>query len=1302
MTTRRHQLRRARFAAMALIAMVLIALAAAMGLVQVLLPLATRYPDFVAAQLSRRLHQPVKFKAISSQWQPSGPLLTITDLTLGPSHPGGDSLTLPHAKLKFDLGAWLRPSHRWISLRLDDMELRVEHSASGWQIRGFNAVPAGRVGVLRSLPVDLDLRNLRVDLVDEVSQRSWQLSMPRVRVVNVGDSIRFGASVRQSGTHQAAALSGRIDAATRDFELYAATRDLDFAAATRGVDLHGYEVHGGRGDLEIWVGGRGGKLASALLRYSLHDVAVVGADGRRVDLADAAGTLQATQVEGGWDLVWRGPGEPRKSIDEVGGAIAHWRGHPGARRLSLAAHAINVAPWLRLLALAPQVPKGVADWVAQAQPQARIDAAAVVWDGRGGYDASVHLSGLRAAAAGAAPGIELSHATVRADQAALSVELPAQPAVIALANEFRKPFVFTEFGGSFVVWREDGLWNIAAAGLHFDTGEMAGNAHAHLIWLGDGRRPFLSAYATIDHATVGTAPLFWPYRHMSSQLIAWLNRGLIGGDVTAGSVLVRGYLDDWPFLHNEGRFEATGVVRNATFDFDPKWPRATEVDASLDFIDDHMSIVATHANVQGVTVTHAEATIPELRYGVLGLTVQGNGSGSELLDFVRHSPVGADAIGVLDGITIGGSGKFDVQLSIPLHDPANFTLGGKVELSNADVTAAKWDMLLKDLSGPLLIDGKGFRAKDLTTTFRGSPARLSMAVGSSVTDPKNIVEASLDTSASAQTLIQGYPDLEPLVANVSGVAPFHIAVQVVSGADGAPATPVLHVQSSLVGIALDFPAPLDKPADAKLPVDLTLQLPPAGAPLAISLGDVLQIRGTLADPAKNRPTAMAMHFGSQPPQQVPASGLEVGGHTPRLDLGGWIQQAMGMGEGGAFPPLNRAHVGTDDAELFGTSLGPLQFDFVAGTQVNTVTFDGPAVKGTLKLPTTDVMTRGITAHFERLHTPTQPPSEQPAQPEAPSATSLVAPTAVPPLHVTVGDLRFGDDRLGAVVFESAPTAAGMHVSRFEAKGADFTLESQGDWNGTRESSQSHFVIDIAAHDLGNLLAAAGRGDVLAGGKDSHIRIDGTWPGAPSSFSMAWMTGELSAKVGEGQILEVKPGLGRLLGLLSIRELPSRLMLHFGDVFKSGFGFDHATATFTLKDGNAYTRDMLIAAPAANIAIHGRVGLRARDFDLSVDVTPHVGVALPVVGAVIGGPVGAAAGLVVQGLVGKGINKAAGINYQVTGSWDKPNVVKVDGSPAPSTSIAPAFPMPAVPTTTAPAPAPPARASTVAPATSGSG
>ncbi|MGC1550881.1 MAG: AsmA-like C-terminal region-containing protein, partial [Rhodanobacter sp.] len=80
-----------------------------------------------------------------------------------------------------------------------------------------------------------------------------------------------------------------------------------------------------------------------------------------------------------------------------------------------------------------------------------------------------------------------------------------------------------------------------------------------------------------------------------------------------------------------------------------------------------------------------------------------------------------------------------------------------------------------------------------------------------------------------------------------------------------------------------------------------------------------------------------------------------------------------------------------------------------------------------------------------------------------------------------------------------------------------------------------------------------------------------------------------------------------------------------------------------------------------ITITGRTGLRAKDYDQLVVAVPHLGNSLPIVGAVVAGPVGAAAGLAVQGLLGSGLNHVAVRRYRVTGTWDNPVMTLVDKS-----------------------------------------
>ena len=71
------------------------------------------------------------------------------------------------------------------------------------------------------------------------------------------------------------------------------------------------------------------------------------------------------------------------------------------------------------------------------------------------------------------------------------------------------------------------------------------------------------------------------------------------------------------------------------------------------------------------------------------------------------------------------------------------------------------------------------------------------------------------------------------------------------------------------------------------------------------------------------------------------------------------------------------------------------------------------------------------------------------------------------------------------------------------------------------------------------------------------------------------------------------------------------------------------------------------------------------------MVPHVGNSLPLVGAVVGGPIGAAAGFAVQGILGRGLNKAASARYRVTGTWDKPVMTLIEKHDVP---LAPGSPL----------------------------
>ncbi|MGB9102957.1 MAG: hypothetical protein WCC51_20180, partial [Stenotrophomonas indicatrix] len=79
----RLRLRRIRRHFIAACAVGLVGLALLVGTLSQLLPLAERHPDRIAAWLSTRAGQPVRFERLDTAWTRRGPLLQLKGLRIG-------------------------------------------------------------------------------------------------------------------------------------------------------------------------------------------------------------------------------------------------------------------------------------------------------------------------------------------------------------------------------------------------------------------------------------------------------------------------------------------------------------------------------------------------------------------------------------------------------------------------------------------------------------------------------------------------------------------------------------------------------------------------------------------------------------------------------------------------------------------------------------------------------------------------------------------------------------------------------------------------------------------------------------------------------------------------------------------------------------------------------------------------------------------------------------------------------------------------------------------------------------------
>ena len=260
-----------------------------------------------------------------------------------------------------------------------------------------------------------------------------------------------------------------------------------------------------------------------------------------------------------------------------------------------------------------------------------------------------------------------------------------------------------------------------------------------------------------------------------------------------------------------------------------------------------------------------------------------------------------------------------------------------------------------------------------------------------------------------------------------------------------------------------------------------------------------------------------------------------------------------------------------------------------------------------------------------------------------------------PIRFDVNNFAYGDMTLGKVELNLRPVEKKLVLDNLNITARSFNAEASGQWD---EGGNTQVDLVLSSGDFGRMMHDLGFASVISGGKAS-AKGQLSWPGSPAAFSVSRLGGQVHVKIDEGKIEEVKPGAGKLLGLLSLQALPRRLFLDFSDLSGKGLQFSTLEGDIRFSEGNAFTQNLRLESLPANMLITGRTGLVSRDFDQLIAVVPNVSDTVSVAGGLAWGPQAAAILLVLQKLFQSNIDAATMIRYQLSGSWNEPKLTKLD-------------------------------------------
>ena len=1249
----------------ALFAVVVITAAVIVGLGQIALPWIVSHPEKISAFLSDKLKRPVTLDNVEGQWEHDGPVLTLHGVHIAPASGGPAGVTIPQAQLKVNFLAPLHRNQTWNEFRLVGLDLHVVRNAAGdWRLQGLDTASNDADDTGDSPLFDLGslvLRNVKVTIDDSTASRHIALTSEEIRLINSGDYHRLLARVRVAQSPESPIdVIGQYDSSTKDGRAYLGGNAMDVAAMLRGTAVAGWQLERGDGRAQLWADWTHDHLFQVRTDVDLHNIVMT--TPQPILVSDKQSIVPRTafdrlafgarwqRTDNGWNadigdfiISRQGVVSPSAGIHVEKVEIEHAEFPTyivDATNLELAAPA-SVAM------LTDALPEAWRRWLYNADPVGDVRSFALRYVDGKNFDVNTTLSGVAWHSVDAVPGVSSLAGSLLGDQDSLNLSLPAKtPFGFDTPKVFRQPFQFSNFAGDVAIYRNDDTWRIETDALDFEGSNYGGQVRGSVALHDDGTPPSVDAYAAITHADVTASHLFWPINKMPAGTVAFLDRAIESGKLTAGHAVFHGDLADWPFREYTGRFEARADIDDLRFPYLTDWPAAEHLKAAATFVNASFRVECSAAQALGVKVDHAVASLSDLGEGTFELDATANGAGKDLLTFLKATPIGAQHASQLLGTSIGGTGDIDFHLQFPIKHADQLELAGKAVLADADIADAKYNLRMNGAKGEVRFNQRGFLADNLSATMHDKPATFRLAVGGFATDPSHGAEGSLQAHLPARDLLIYAPMLDAYADRLTGDTAWNVTFTVDNDTVKTPTSRVT-VTSDLRGVALDLPAPMVKFADAPMPLTLTLDPPTPGGKVDLTFGDIFYMHGRLV--SATQPFAANINFGSDTSAPLPSAGLSIKGSAPQVDITGWMDFATtgssGNGDSGG-DVLAGIDVKTDSMMAYAHDFGDAVFKLAPAKESLDFSFDGTNIQGVVHIPTVDLRRRGVTTEFTRLYWPS---SSDPESDES-DTVSTENPASIPPLHIRVDDFHLGQSNFGKTIVESYPVEKGMHFEQVSTHSNNVEMRAHGDWLGRPGSDRSNFSIDFSARNLGRMLESFGYAGVVDDGQ-TVAHLEGSWPGAPSTFALARLDGKLTVSVKSGRIPDANPGAGRIFGLFNLASLPRRLTLDFGDFFKSGFSFDSIEAAFTLKGGNAYTTNLLVKGPAADIAVNGRTGLKTKDYDQTMEVTPHVGGTLVLGGALVAGPVGAGVGALLQGVF-KNVTRN---RYSVTGSWDKPTI-----------------------------------------------
>ena len=735
---------------------------------------------------------------------------------------------------------------------------------------------------------------------------------------------------------------------------------------------------------------------------------------------------------------------------------------------------------------------------------------------------------------------------------------------------------------------------------------------------------------------------------LEPRLLDWLNSAIGDTDIVEAGFIWRGSLEETS--HQQRSIQLYGQFANGEVNYDPGWPKLSELSGKITLDDTQFTgtIDSASAGVGSEQVQVENASIAILPGALLAVKAELNSPLNTAKNILLNSPL-APQLAALADWQIEGRTEAILDLTIPLSNNRQgeaYRVTANIEAGQMQLSSFQ-PVVFSEMEGIIAYsDSAGLHSPGIRGVLWGQPLSATVATH----------EDRLQVDASGLLDLSLAPAWQPLFTdNVSGTTPY--TATFVAPNKTSPAT--LSLLSSLQGIAIDLPSPMNKPAEQAWPLETSLQFR-ANDLLLNAQTDGLKAQLSIA----NRQLATGIiSLGDSDKNNTPLpafNGLLIKGQVTEFDLDAWIASLqVGATSDDKIADFDtHAVVAIDHLSAAGFELDTVNVDALHSEQLWAINIDNPIIAGNIRVP--EDRNQAIVARLNYIALP------KPEFGSEQSPLDNLDPSSLPALDFATEGLRVGDKELGSLAFVMQANEQGVSIDQIEAEITGITIDNTPDgdaaqltWTKINGEHRSKFTGALLSDDLGGVLKAWKMPMILTTNRAAFL-TDLSWQGKPWDLSTQALRGNIALRFEKGRFFQATGtttnALLKVVGLINFDTWLRRLKFDFSDLFSTGVQFDNVEGGLAFEEQQIrFDEPIVVTLPSGKLHLLGQTNLVEETIDARLIATLPVGTNLPWIAALAGGLPAAAGVYITSKLFEKQVDRISSISYKITGDLNNPDV-----------------------------------------------